>query len=46
MLGLVVLAWRDDFGPIFYAVATIWAFGGALALLREALRQRSLVRAS
>jgi uncharacterized membrane protein HdeD (DUF308 family) len=41
MLGLVILVWRDDFGPIFYALITIWAFVGAFALLREALRQRS-----
>ncbi len=41
MLGLVVLVWRDDFGPLFYTAATIWAFIGALVLLREALRQRS-----
>ena len=45
VLGLVVLAWRDDFGPIFYAVVTIWAFMAALVLLREALRQRSLAKA-
>ncbi len=41
MLGLVILVWRDDFGPVFYTVATIWAFVGAFALLSEALRQRS-----
>jgi uncharacterized membrane protein HdeD (DUF308 family) len=41
VLGLVILVWRDDFGPVFYTVATIWAFVGALVLLREALRQRS-----
>jgi len=41
VLGLVVLAWRDDFGPIFYAVVVIWAFLAAFALLREALRQRA-----
>jgi uncharacterized membrane protein HdeD (DUF308 family) len=41
VLGFVVLVWRDDFGPIFYTVATIWAFVGALALLREALSKRA-----
>ena len=41
MLGVVVLMWRDDFGPIFYILATIWAFMGALVLLREALRKRA-----
>jgi uncharacterized membrane protein HdeD (DUF308 family) len=41
LLGLVVLLWRDDFGPIFYAVVTIWAFLAAFVLLREALRQRA-----
>lgn len=41
VLGVVVLVWRDDFGPLFYAVATIWAFLGAFLLLREALRQRA-----
>jgi uncharacterized membrane protein HdeD (DUF308 family) len=40
VLGLVVLVWRDDFGPIFYAVASIWAFLGSLVLLREALKKR------
>ena len=41
VLGLVLLVWRDDFGPIFYIVATIWAFVGAIVLLREALRKRA-----
>ncbi len=41
VLGLVVLTWRDEFGPVFYAVVTVWAFMAALVLLREALRQRS-----
>ena len=41
VLGLVVLLWRDDFGPIFYALVIIWAFMAALVLLRQALRQRS-----
>ena len=41
VLGLVVLLWREEFGPVFYAVVTIWAFTAALVLLREALRQRS-----
>lgn len=41
VLGLVVLVWRDDFGPVFYAVVTIWAFMAALVLVRQALRQRS-----
>jgi uncharacterized membrane protein HdeD (DUF308 family) len=44
VLGLVVLVWRDDFGPIFYAVATLWAFLGSLMLLREALRKRAEAR--
>src|SRR5512143_1333934 len=30
VLGLVVLLWRDDFGPIFYALVTLWAFLAAL----------------
>ncbi len=41
VLGVVVLVWREDFGPIFYAVATIWAFLGAFVLLREALWKRA-----
>jgi uncharacterized membrane protein HdeD (DUF308 family) len=41
VLGLVVLVWREEFGPIFYAVVTIWAFLAAFVLLREALRQRA-----
>lgn len=41
VLGLAILIWRDDFGPVFYAVAAAWAFVGALVLLREARRQRS-----
>jgi uncharacterized membrane protein HdeD (DUF308 family) len=45
VLGTVVLAWRDDSGPVFYAVVTIWAFMAALVLLRQALRQRSLANA-
>jgi uncharacterized membrane protein HdeD (DUF308 family) len=44
VLGLVVLVWRDEFGPIFYAIVTIWAFMAALVLLRQALHQRSLVK--
>lgn len=44
-LGLVVLLWREDFGPVFYAVVTIWAFLAAFALLREALLQRSRAKA-
>ena len=42
VLGLAVLVWRNDFGPLFYTVVTVWAFGAAFVLLREALRQRSL----
>jgi len=42
VLGLVVLAWRDDFGPFFYTVVTVWAFLAALVLLRQALHQRSV----
>ena len=45
VLGLVVLVWRDDYGPIFYALVVIWAFTAALVLLRQALRQRALARA-
>jgi uncharacterized membrane protein HdeD (DUF308 family) len=41
VLGLVVLVWRDDFGPFFYTVVTVWAFCAAFVLLREALRQRA-----
>lgn len=41
VLGLAVLVWRDDFGPFFYTVVTIWAFGAAFVLLSEALRQRA-----
>ena len=44
ILGILVLLWRDDFGAVFYAVVTIWAFMAALILLREGLRQRTLVR--
>ena len=44
VLGLVVLTWRDEFGPLFYGVVTIWAFMVALVLLREALRQRAIAR--
>ncbi len=45
VLGVVVLVWRDDFGPVFYAVVMIWAFLAAFALLREALRQRARAQA-
>jgi uncharacterized membrane protein HdeD (DUF308 family) len=45
VLGLVVLMWRDDFGPIFYTLVIIWAFMAALVLLRQALRQRSRANA-
>ena len=45
LLGLVVLMWREDFGPIFYALVTIWALMAALVLLRQALRQRSRANA-
>ena len=45
VLGLVVLLWREEFGPVFYAVVTIWAFAAAFVLLREALRRRSLAKA-
>jgi uncharacterized membrane protein HdeD (DUF308 family) len=41
VLGVVVLLWRDDFGPVFYAAVVLWAFMAAFALLREALRQRT-----
>ena len=44
VLGLVVLMWRDEFGPIFYAIVTIWAFMAALVLLHQALHQRSLAK--
>jgi hypothetical protein len=45
VLGVIVLVVRADFGPVFYAVVTIWAFMAALILLREGLRQRALVQA-
>lgn len=45
VLGVVVLLWRDDFGPLFYAVVVSWAFLAAFVLFREALRQRSRVTA-
>ncbi len=45
VLGLVVLLWRDEFGPVFYAVVTLWAFLAALVLLRAALRQRAVTKA-
>jgi len=38
---LVLLLWREEFSPIFYAVVTVWAFVAAFVLLREALRQRA-----
>jgi hypothetical protein len=41
LLGLVVLLWRDDFGPFFYIMVTVWAFTAALVLLRQALQQRA-----
>lgn len=41
VLGLLVVVERDDFGPFFYTVVTVWAFAAAFVLLREALRQRS-----
>ncbi len=31
----------DDFGPIFYRGASVWAFLGAFVLLREALKKRA-----
>jgi len=43
-LGVVVLTWRDEFGPGFYLIATLWAFLGALVLLREALQKRAAAR--
>lgn len=45
VLGVVVLVWREEFGPVFYAVVVIWAFLAAFALLREALRQRAHAKA-
>ena len=41
VIGIVLLLWREDFGPVFYAVVVVWAFISALVLLREALRQRA-----
>lgn len=41
MLGITVLVWRDDFGPLFYAIVAAWAFISAIALLRDALRRRT-----
>ena len=46
VLGVVVLVWREEFGPVFYAVVVIWAFLAAFALLREALHQRARETAS
>ena len=43
-LGAVVLTWRDEFGPVFYLIATVWAFLGAFVLLREALQKRAETR--
>lgn len=40
LLGVAVLVWRQNFGPVFYAVVTVWAFLGAVVLLREALVKR------
>lgn len=40
LLGISVLVWRQNFGPVFYAVVTVWAFLGAVVLLREALVKR------
>ena len=34
-LGLVLLLWREELGPIFYAVVTVWAFVAAFVLLCE-----------
>jgi uncharacterized membrane protein HdeD (DUF308 family) len=45
-LGAVVVTWREEFGPGFYVIATIWAFLGAFVLLCEALGKRKAVRAS
>ncbi len=45
MLGVAVVLWRDEFGPAFYSVVTLWAFLAALVLLRAALRQRALTKA-
>jgi hypothetical protein len=39
------LLWRDDFGPLFYALVTTWAFLAALVLFRQGLWQRAQVRA-
>jgi uncharacterized membrane protein HdeD (DUF308 family) len=41
VLGITVLVWRDDFGPLFYAIVAAWAFISAIALLRDALRRRA-----
>jgi hypothetical protein len=43
-LGVVILTWRDEFGPVFYLIATVWAFLGAFVLLREALQKRAETR--
>jgi uncharacterized membrane protein HdeD (DUF308 family) len=45
-LGGVVLTWREEFGPGFYIIATIWAFLGAFVLLREAFGKRKAMRAT
>ncbi len=44
LLGVAVLVWRQNFGPVFYGVVTVWAFLGAVVLLREALVKRSVAR--
>lgn len=41
MIGIVLLVWREDFGPVFYAVVVLWAFISSLILMRDALRLRA-----
>jgi hypothetical protein len=38
---VVVLTWRDEFGPVFYLMTTVWALLDAFVLLREALQKRA-----
>jgi len=40
-IGIMLLVWRDDFGPLFYTIVVVWAFISSLSLLCDALRQRA-----
>jgi uncharacterized membrane protein HdeD (DUF308 family) len=41
VIGIVLLVWREDFGPLFYTIVVLWAFISAFILMRDALRQRA-----